>query len=136
MIRALLDTDVLLDLLLDRAPFSEAATAIWDANKEGLFEGYLSAITPLNIFFIARKLKGADTARQAVSEVLGALRVCPVDVGILWQGLALPFKDYEDAVQHASAVQTGVDMIVTRNLDDYRGEILPVFSPDDFLKKL
>ncbi len=70
--RALLDTDGILDLLLDRTEFADAAAAMWEANDLGRFEDYISAITPVNVYYIARKLKGADAARQAIVELLTA----------------------------------------------------------------
>ena len=134
--RALLDTDVILDLLLDRAGFAEAAAALWEAGEQARLEGYISALTPVNVYYIARKLKGADTARQAVAELLAAWRVCLLDVMVLQSALALPLSDYEDAVQHASATANQLDAIITRNREDYRGATLPVYSPTDFLAQL
>lgn len=50
MMRVLLDTNVVLDYLLDREPFAEAAAAVWEAHRQGQIEAYLAAITPVNIF--------------------------------------------------------------------------------------
>jgi len=66
--RVLLDTNVVLDFLLDRAPFADEAAALWQANDDGRIEAYVSAITPVNVFYVARKLKGIETARQLVME--------------------------------------------------------------------
>lgn len=134
--RVLLDTDVVLDLLLDRAPFIDAASALWELNEQGRFEAYISAITPINVFYIARKIKSSDVARQAVNELLAAMRVCRLDHDIMQRALTLPFADYEDAVQHESAKASQLDAIVTRNIDDYRSATLPVLSPTDFLSQL
>lgn len=134
--RALFDTDVLLDLLLDRKPFADAAAALWQAHQEGKFEGYISAITPVNVFYIARKLKGADMARRAVKELLGGLRVCVIDGPTLQLGLTLSLSDYEDAVQHATATANRLDTIVTRNIEDYKSATIPVFTPTEFLIEL
>ena len=133
--RVLLDTDVILDLLLDRAGFAEHA-ALWEAHEQGRLEAYVSAITPVNVFYIARKLKGAETARQAVIELLATLRVCPLDQTTLEKALTLPFSDYEDAVQLASTLAYHLDALVTRNLEDYKNATLPVFSPSEFLVRL
>jgi predicted nucleic acid-binding protein len=51
MKRVLLDTNVVLDFLLDRAPFAEAAAEVWEANRQGRIEIYVSAITPVNVFY-------------------------------------------------------------------------------------
>lgn len=134
--RVLLDTDVILDLLLDRAGFAEHAAALWEAHEQGRLEAYVSAITPVNVFYIARKLKGIETARQAVIELLATLRVCPLDQAALEKALTLPFSDYEDAVQLASALANRLDALITRNLEDYKNAALPVFSPSEFLARL
>ncbi len=134
--RALVDTDVILDVLLARPQFVVDAKAVWQANEAGTFEGYISAITPVNIFYIARKLKGGESARQAVTEVLAAWQVCPVDAAILAAALKLSLKDYEDAVQHASASANHLEMIVTRNIEDYREATLPILAPSAFLALL
>ncbi|MBE7550781.1 MAG: PIN domain-containing protein [Anaerolineales bacterium] len=136
MTRALLDTNVILDLFLDRPPFAAEAALLWQANEKGDFEAYISAITPVNRFYIARKFKGKATAQQAVVELLAALRVCPIDSTTLQLALILPFNDFEDAVQSASAVTSQLDAIITRNSKDFSDAQLPVLSPTEFLKQL
>lgn len=136
MKRVLLDTNIILDLFLDRAPFSVHAAALWQANEDGHFEGYVSAITPVNLFYIARKFKGVTTARQAVAEILAACQVCPLDQTVLQLALVLPFTDYEDAVQHASATANHLDAIITRDPTGFAGATLPIFAPAEFLKQL
>lgn len=134
--RVLVDTDVILDALLARPNFVEEAAIIWQANVDGVFEGFVSAITPLNVFYIARKIKGIDAAREAVDLLLAAWHVCPVNESVLKAALALPFTDFEDAVQHSGGETLHVDCIVTRNLEDYRQSTLLVLSPAAFLEKL
>ncbi|HZG53318.1 MAG TPA: PIN domain-containing protein [Pyrinomonadaceae bacterium] len=134
--RVLLDTDVVLDVIAERVPFAAAASELLDYSEQGLFEAYISGITPINIFYIARKAKSSDALRQAIEELLQTVRVCPVDHAVLVSALTSPIADYEDAVQHASAAARGLDAIVTRNLDDYKNATLPVYSPVDFLQHL
>lgn len=134
--RALLDTDVVLDVITARTPFAEAAAELLDLNEQGLFEAYISGITPINVFYIARKAQSSTDLRQAIRQLLRTVRVCPLDHSILTSAFALPFSDYEDAVQRASATASGLDAIVTRNLNDYKNATLPVFAPADFLNYL
>ena len=77
MTRVLLDTNVVLDFLLDRVPFADAAATLWQANDAGKITAYVSAITPANVFYIARKLKGVETARRLVEPIDRLPRVCP-----------------------------------------------------------
>lgn len=116
--RVLLDTDVILDLLLDRPGFADDAAAIWEANEQGRLDAYISAITPVNVFYIARKIRDAERAKQAVIELLTSLRICPIDQSAFQTALSLPMADYEDAVQLASAMLSQLDALITRNLDD------------------
>lgn len=131
--RVLLDTDVILDLFLDRPPFADAAATLWLAHEREQLTAYVAAITPVNLFYIARKLRDENTARQAVVELLATLKVCAVDQGSLSSALSLPFRDYEDAVQHAAASAAGLEAIVTRNLRDFTAATLPILTPGEFI---
>ncbi len=134
--RVLLDTDVVLDYLLEREPFAEPAGQLFELIAQGVCDGYVSGITPINVFYLGRKDKGIVKAREAVGYLLTAVRVCPVNHAVLNEAFALPFADYEDAVQHASATASRLDAIVTRNVSDYKNATLPVFAPADFLNHL
>lgn len=134
--RVLLDTNVVLDFLLDREPFADAAAQVWEAHRHGKIVAYVSAITPVNIFYIARKLKGVDMARQAVAGLLHECQVASVDASVLRAAAALSIKDYEDAVQLASALHNRLDAIVTRDPNDYPSDSLAILSPSDVLTTL
>jgi predicted nucleic acid-binding protein len=134
--RVLLDTNVVLDYLLEREPFVHTAGRLLELNVQGAFDGYVSGITPINVFYIGRRFLERDKLRQALKDLLFAVRVCPITHTVLNQAFALPFTDYEDAVQHASATASLLDAIVSRNLEDYKNATLPVFSPTAFLNQL
>lgn len=133
--RVLLDTNVVLDFLLDREPFADAAAQVWEVHRHGKIAAYVSAITPVNIFYIARKLKGADLARQEVAGLLNECQVASIDASVL-RAAALPLKDYEDAVQLTSALYSRLDAIVTRDPNDYTSDSLAILSPPDLLAAL
>ena len=134
--RALIDTDVILDIFLQRMPFVIAASALWVANEQGHFEAFVSGTTPINAFYFVRKETDIATAQRAVRLLLTATSICAIDASMLQAALNLPITDYEDAVQHACATASGMEAIITRNLGDYRRATLPVFSPADFLTQL
>src|SRR5260370_15229510 len=127
--RVLFDTDVILDFLLEREPFFQDASNLLELNATGEFEGHISSITPVNVFYIGRKIVGAITIRQGIGDLLKFVGVCPVTRARLVEALALPFADYEDAVQHASATANNIDAIVTPHLADYKNSSLPAYSP-------
>lgn len=136
MMRVLLDTNVVLDYLLDREPFSDAAAAIWEAGRKGRIDIYVSALTPVNVFYIARKLKGKQEARRIVEGIMAECQIALIDSGVLQDALALPLTDFEDAVQHVSATGEQLDALVTRDPDDYAKATLPIFSPQTLLIQL
>jgi predicted nucleic acid-binding protein len=134
--RVLLDTDVILDVITARIPFTEEAAELLDLGEKGVFEPYISALTPLNVFYIAHKAMSSANLRAAIKELLQVAKVCPLNDAVLNAAFALPFSDYEDAVQHCCATTEGLDAIVTRNVKDYKNSTLPVFTPSEFLDKI
>jgi predicted nucleic acid-binding protein len=134
--RALLDTDVILDFLLERKPFSEAASDLLEHNANGIFDAYISGITPINVFYLGRKVVGAPKIRQGIADLLRLVRISSVTLESLEKALDLPFADYEDAVQHCCATAEGLEAIVTRNVTDYKNSTLPVFTPAEFLSHI
>ncbi len=135
--RALVDTNILLDVFLQRDEFLPDSMDIWLANEQGLFTGYISAMTPVNIYYIARKtLQDKNEARNLISKILGLFEICALTKSELQDALTLPFADYEDAVQTASAKTENLDAIVTRNKNDFASATIPVYSPSEFLQLL
>jgi len=133
--RVLFDTDVVLDVVLAREPFAQESAQLFKLHEQRKIDAHIAAITPINVFYVTRKLKGPREAQQAVELLLSSLAVY-LDHSVLDQAYKLPFGDYEDAVQNASAVASGLDVIITRDIKDYGNATLPVFSPTDFLIKL
>jgi predicted nucleic acid-binding protein len=132
----LLDTDVILDFLLERNPFFEAASELLELNANGIFDAYISGITPINVFYLGRKVVGAPKIRQGIADLLKLVRISSVTPESLEKALDLPFADYEDAVQHSCATSEGLEAIVTRNVRDYKNSVLPVFTPAEFLSHI
>ena len=129
--RILFDTDIMLDVVLERQPFLKAAAALWKRHNDGEIEGVVAAITLVNVFYIARKSKGIEGAREAVRTILTTFEICVVNEADLRAALSSPISDYEDAVQHECALAAGADAIVTRNLADFQNSSLPIWSPPD-----
>lgn len=134
--RVLLDTNILLDLLLERESFLPEALALFTAHDQKKIDAFVSAITPVNVFYIIRKQAGLQKAVEAVSAILATMDICAIDKKILQDASQLPVIDYEDAVQIASAQSQGLDAIITRDLKDYKNSLLPVYTPSDFIALL
>lgn len=89
MIRALLDTNVILDVLLARAPSGAQAAAVWQAHEDNLFTGYLCAITPPIVFYVARKQLGKSQALILTADLTDTFEVCAVNREVLRSALRL-----------------------------------------------
>ena len=137
MNRALIDTNVVLDVLFERENLLEPAKAIWQAVEDGRLLGYVSAITPITIFYLAhRQTKNLKKARQLTAEVLNTFRVCALTETILHSAMNSSMDDYEDAAQAFSALADGLDYIITRDVKDYEKSPVKAITPTEFLKQL
>jgi len=87
--KVLLDTNVLLDFVLLRRPFASDATALWVANEQGHYEACVSGITPVNLYYVARKEIGMLLARQAIEELITRIQICAIDMAVLQTAHAL-----------------------------------------------
>ena len=137
MNRALIDTNVVLDVLFERENLLEPAKIIWKAVEDGRLLGYVSAITPITIFYLAhRQTKNLKKARQLTAEVLNTFRVCALTETILHSAMNSSMDDYEDAAQAFSALADGLDYIITRDVKDYEKSPVKAITPTEFLKQL
>lgn len=134
--KVLLDTNIVLDVLLDRAPFVNDSSAIWDACDSDILVGFLPASTLTDIFYIARRATDLARARVAVGLCLAAFEIAPVDRQTLEEATSLPGNDFEDNVQIACAIRAGADAIVTRNHDDFAHAPILVLTPAELLSRL
>ena len=133
---ALLDSNVILDVLQRREPFSDDAAALMAAAEQGRFRGLVAAHSVTTLFSLLSKHCGADKARVTTLELLSVLDVAAVDGHMLAQALALPCRDLEDAVQMAAAREAGADYVVTRDRAGYAAGPLPALSPAELLALL
>ncbi|MDX1520400.1 MAG: PIN domain-containing protein [Anaerolineae bacterium] len=134
--RLLFDTNIILDVLLNRKPWVIEAKALWQAVDEQLMTGYISASSLTDIFYIARRAKDYDTAIEAISVCLTAFEICPVDRPCLEYALALPDKDFEDNLQIACAKLAQLDGIVTRNPNDFGKSPVTVLTPTEAINEI
>ncbi|BAY47531.1 hypothetical protein SAMD00079811_51490 [Scytonema sp. HK-05] len=135
--RVLIDTNIVLDYLLEREQFLKDAEALFNAIDSGQVIGYVTATTLTDIFYIARRqTRSVELARQAVSTTLAVMVIASVNRAILEAAFASELADFEDAVQIHCAVSQGLDAIVTRDTQDFSGSVIPVLSVPQLLKRL
>lgn len=129
----LFDTNVLLDVLAQRDPFHVAASQVWGLAEHGLINGVVSATSINDVYYVARKHLGRDRALEGVRLITAVFEVAPIDRTCVDHALGSGMKDFEDGLQVAAAVTVRADFIVTRNVDDFSGAIIPAITPERLL---
>lgn len=136
MKRPLVDTDITLDLLAKREPFYRAAASLFSLAEYGKIELYISALTLPNLHYLLRKSHGDQKARDSLETLLSLGKTIPLSEQTIKQALSSDFGDFEDAIQNYSAIEAKADVILTRNLKDYKNADLPVLTADEFLASI
>lgn len=134
--RVLFDTNVLIDFLLDRAPFAASAADLLSRADRGQIQGLACADSFTTIFYLMQKAIGREAARRHISSLLSVLDVTPVNRATLEHAAESGLRDFEDAVVAESGRQADVDCIVTRNERDFAGSRVTVHSPRSLLALL
>ena len=130
--RVLFDTNILLDAILGREPFTADAAFLIRAVGADQIRGFVSATTLTDIYYLVRRqTRSAETAMNAVTDILDIMEICAVDRAVLEQAILLNQGDFEDAVQVACAIQFGLDAIVTRDVAGFANSPIVVMSPAD-----
>jgi predicted nucleic acid-binding protein len=132
----LLDTNVVLDVLLNREPWVNDSAAAWRASDEGRIVGHITATSLTDIFYISKRLTNIEKARNAIRTCLDAFEVCAVGRDALERAESMSGDDFEDNLQIACAVIANLDAIVTRNREDFEAAPILLLSPFELTAKL
>lgn len=136
MKKVFVDTDVVLDLLLEREPFFQRSAELFSLGHRRIIVIYLSAVTFSTLYYFLRKYKGVSHARAKLAGLRSIVTVLPTDTMVLDQAIASRFADFEDAIQYFTALGADMDVLVTRNTADFKHAQLPVNNPEAFLRSL
>jgi predicted nucleic acid-binding protein len=128
-VTVLVDTDVLIDLALNRIPHAAPAGQLLDALEARPGVGCIAWHTLSNFYYLVAPTHGRRSARAFLGELLRFLDVAPGGTESARQAVQLPLKDFEDALQVTAALSVGATVIATRNLRDYRGAPVPALAP-------
>ena len=136
MKKIFLDSDVLLDLLLDREPFMDNIAEIIENALSSSIKLCISPITVTNINYIIGRLENQRKADTQRKKLLKIVQVEKVDQSIINKASNSKFKDFEDAVQNYCAEESGHQIIITRNTKDYKESNLSILTPKEYLAKI
>ena len=136
MIHALLDTNVILDALLERSPWDSDAKTLWQIQSDNRFFAYITATSLTDIFYLSRRLAGLEKAWQVIHVTLDQLSIIPVGIKELRLATTLEGNDFEDNLQLACAIRRQLDAIITRNFSGFSDNNIPILTPQQMLLRL
>lgn len=134
--RALIDTNIFLDVLMARKDLLADSQAVLDWCQKHPGNGWIAWHTLANLYYIGAKTVGAKEAEKQIDAILDCFDIAPTDTEAALAAHKYRMKDFEDALQAAAASHCNADVIVTRNLKDFRGSPIRAVSPGKFLKSL
>ena len=132
----LLDTDVLIDVALDRHPHADPAAELLDRIEHGAEAAFIAWHSVANFYYLVAPALGGVNARDFIVELTRFVAVATTDTTGIRYAAALPMADFEDAMQVAAARACGARHIVTRNVRDYARSPIRAVKPEEALKEL
>ena len=127
----LIDTDVLIDVALDRDPFSQAASKVLDLVELGYEKACITWHSVSNLYYLVSPEHGGMSTCDFIVQLSHIVEVATTDTEGVRYAASLPMKDFEDALQVAAARACGATRIVTRNFRDYTHSPIAAVSPRD-----
>jgi predicted nucleic acid-binding protein len=132
----LLDTNVVLDILLNRQPWYTNAALIYGLAQQNFIRAYISVSAITDIFYIAQKEQGKSAAKEALKRLLKVFYPATVTDKNIYQALELEWEDFEDSVQFIVGEGLSADFIVTRNTKDFTSSSIAAVTPEQFLQAI
>ena len=133
--KVLIDTNIVLDIALNRKPFVEHSSLLWRLAEQKVITACLSNTSITDIFYICRKHAGKETARSFIADILDTFSLADIDKQGFRDALHSEITDYEDAVQYVICTRNGCDALITRNKADY-GNKVNVLDPAELIEHL
>ncbi len=134
MKKLLVDTNIIIDLLAKRELFYEPAAQLFSLADQKKVELYVSSLSFANAHYILNCELAESKVREILRRLKVLVKVISFDLKVLDMSLNSDFKDFEDAIQYYSAIESDIDIIITRNLKDFKKYKLPVMTGQQFIK--
>ena len=132
--KILLDTNVVLDVLLEREPHYSASSEVFIFSSKNDIKLFITSSIVTDLFYIISKVLSKKKAKNFLTNLLEIIDVCGVNKSTIMKSMKSDFEDLEDAVQYYAATEENIDIIITRNKKDYNLSEITVLTPDEFIK--
>lgn len=133
MKKILIDTDILLDVFLVRKPFVENSEKIIELCFQKKIQGFTTPLIIANAQYVFSKVAGKRESLGKISELVTIINILAMNSNTVIEALRSGFSDFEDALQYQVAVTAKMDLILTRNIKDYKKSSLGIVDPETFL---
>ena len=133
MIKLYIDSDIILDLLLKRNDYDNAAVLMTKINKKK-FKGYTTPLIIANIHYIMKKFGGNKKSIKNIRKLRKIISILSIDEEIVDEALLSNNTDFEDAIQYIESAKNNIDFIITRNKGDFKNSKLSVLNAKEFLR--
>lgn len=134
--RVIVDTNVVLDVLLEREPFVKPAVEIFCLIEESRIDAFICATTVTTIDYLLVKSLKKTNARNALRRLISLFEIATVNRPVIERALVSKIQDFEDAVLNEAGQMAGADFVITRNTKDFAKSALKVCDPNEFLALL
>ena len=132
--KLMIDTNVILDCMLDRRPFSEEAEMVLEQCARGEHRGCILSSTVTDIFYIASKsMSDIHQIYLLMDNLMEEILLIGVRNGDVMDALDRKELDFEDCLMSVCAEKANCDYIVTRNTKDFKNSKVPAITPREFL---
>lgn len=134
MDRLLVDTNIVIDLLAKRDKFLTEAQELFTLSDRNKIKLFVSSLTFANTHYILSQSLKIEDSRKILRKFKILVEVLPMDDKIIDLSLDSEFKYFEDAIQYYTAIENDLELILTRNLKDYKLSKIPVLTAKDYLQ--
>lgn len=131
-----LDSDVILDFLLDRKPFSDNISQLFQLSLDTDLQLCISPTSVTNINYIIGRIQNKKQAHIKTKKILKLVKVENVCETTINKAIQSRFTDFEDAVQNYCALESNHTIILTRNTKDYKESEMAILTPNEYVKQL
>lgn len=134
MKKVFVDSDIILDLLAKREPNYIFAARLFTLIDQQKIIGFTSPIVFANLHYLLKKNTSNLSALKNLRKLKTLVNILPVDERVIEQALNSDFTDFEDAIQYFTAVNNGINVLLTRNKVDFKKSKIPIATAEEFLK--
>ncbi|MBE9264001.1 PIN domain-containing protein [Microcystis sp. LEGE 00066] len=134
--KVLVDTNIIIDIALERQPYFTNSETVLAFVEQGQIEGYISASTISDLYYLIRKQKGRDLTIEFLQEILTFCQIATVNKAAIIMAFITNFQDFEDSIQYSTAVVNKLDAIITRNPQDFPIITPRIITPEQLIVEL